>query len=145
MEKPQTVTLRKTSYSEHIGAVLVTPDVWGVHGMDQAFRSKEAQIQAMVSVSSKRVEPDGILIIGSDKDKAKVEAFVQAWTDFVEALPEERDLLVCSRCGSDQLFRDAFVEVNDPDNVIVFDSVVCQGCDIDKARPILKSKFKGGG
>jgi hypothetical protein len=39
----------------------------------------------------------------------------------------------CKRCGSTDLARDAFVLVNDPDTVIQFDAVTCNGCGSDKA------------
>jgi rRNA maturation endonuclease Nob1 len=35
---------------------------------------------------------------------------------------------VCAHCGSENVFRDALVSVNDPTDVRVFDLVLCDDC-----------------
>ena len=35
---------------------------------------------------------------------------------------------VCSRCGGDSVYFDAYVGVNDPDDVRTFDAVFCDNC-----------------
>lgn len=35
---------------------------------------------------------------------------------------------VCTTCGSPRVMYDAYVDVNDPDNVRVFDAVICDDC-----------------
>lgn len=35
---------------------------------------------------------------------------------------------ICARCGSANLLWDAFVHVNDPEDVRVFDDMFCEGC-----------------
>jgi len=38
---------------------------------------------------------------------------------------------VCGKCGSPRLLRDAYVAVNNPDDVRTFDNTVCEDCDYD--------------
>ena len=37
---------------------------------------------------------------------------------------------VCDRCGSDRVFYDAWVNVNDPEYVITFDNMTCAECGV---------------
>ena len=38
------------------------------------------------------------------------------------------NIKVCRECGSDEVYYDAYVNVNDPDDVETFDEVYCMGC-----------------
>jgi hypothetical protein len=38
-------------------------------------------------------------------------------------------MLVCSLCGSDEVVYDAWVNVNDYEDVQIFDDVYCKGCE----------------
>ena len=40
-----------------------------------------------------------------------------------------RKIYVCTYCGSPRVKRDAWVSVNDPDDVSVFDDTFCEDCD----------------
>lgn len=40
-----------------------------------------------------------------------------------------RTIKVCSTCGSDRVFFDAWVGVNDPSDILTFDTVFCNNCD----------------
>lgn len=44
-----------------------------------------------------------------------------------------RTIYAC-RCGSTRLWRDAAQDVNDPENFVTYDSVVCGLCDYDGAN-----------
>tara|TARA_B100002019_G_scaffold118663_1_gene101845 strand:- start:3815 stop:3976 length:162 start_codon:yes stop_codon:yes gene_type:complete len=37
---------------------------------------------------------------------------------------------VCKKCGSDRVFYDAWVDVNDPENVITLDDILCDECGV---------------
>jgi len=37
---------------------------------------------------------------------------------------------ICDRCGSDRVFYDAWVNVNDPEYVITFDNMTCAECGV---------------
>ena len=37
---------------------------------------------------------------------------------------------VCGRRGSDRVFHDAWVDVNDPENVVIFDDIFCDECGV---------------
>ena len=45
----------------------------------------------------------------------------------VEELPQM--IVVCESCGSDRVFNDAWVEANDTESVVIFDSTFCEECD----------------
>lgn len=42
-----------------------------------------------------------------------------------------KSIWVCGKCGSPRLLRDAYVMVNDPDDVRTFDNMVCEDCEYD--------------
>ncbi len=48
--------------------------------------------------------------------------------DFDRQEPEKK---VCFTCGSDEVFYDAYVAVNDPADVIKFDTIICETCGIE--------------
>ena len=37
-------------------------------------------------------------------------------------------VFICCQCGSANVVRDAFVHVNDPDDVLTFDDIYCEAC-----------------
>ena len=39
-----------------------------------------------------------------------------------------KKIQVCTACGSPRVMYDAYVDVNDPDNVKTFDDVFCEDC-----------------
>ena len=39
-----------------------------------------------------------------------------------------KKIQVCTTCGSPRVMYDAYVDVNDPDNVRIFDAVFCDDC-----------------
>lgn len=41
----------------------------------------------------------------------------------------DQKIRVCRECGSENIFFDAYVGVNDPTDVRTFDAVFCEGCD----------------
>ena len=46
---------------------------------------------------------------------------------------------VCDHCGGANVFRDALVSVNDPTDVRVFDSTVCDDCGEDAKLTTVES------
>jgi hypothetical protein len=42
---------------------------------------------------------------------------------------------VCSHCGSPHLLQDAYIAVNDPSDVRLFDAITCDACGTSKAIP----------
>lgn len=44
---------------------------------------------------------------------------------------ELKTIKVCTACGSPRVLADAWVGVNDPDNVTTFDDTFCEDCEDD--------------
>jgi len=42
-----------------------------------------------------------------------------------------KTITVCPKCGSAHVLQDAYVCVNDPDNVSVYDNMACGNCEYD--------------
>lgn len=42
---------------------------------------------------------------------------------------------VCPDCGSPHLLQDAYVPINDPSDIRLFDAVLCDACGISKVTP----------
>lgn len=42
-----------------------------------------------------------------------------------------KTIKVCTACGSPRVLVDAWVGVNDPDNVMTFDATFCEDCEGD--------------
>lgn len=42
-----------------------------------------------------------------------------------------KTIKVCTACGSPRVLADAWVRVNDPDNVMTFDATFCEDCEGD--------------
>jgi formylmethanofuran dehydrogenase subunit E len=40
-----------------------------------------------------------------------------------------KSMQLCKECGSENIFYDAFVNVNDPDHVRIYDQVYCEECE----------------
>lgn len=40
-----------------------------------------------------------------------------------------KTIYVCTKCGSANVLADAFVHVNDPEDVRTFDDVYCENCE----------------
>lgn len=40
-----------------------------------------------------------------------------------------KTIQICTHCGSGNVMRDAWVAVNDPDNVRTFDDLYCENCE----------------
>jgi hypothetical protein len=49
---------------------------------------------------------------------------------------------VCKECGSDEIYYDAWVNVNDSEHIITFDFVYCMICEA-KATDIPKEVYDG--
>lgn len=49
---------------------------------------------------------------------------------------------VCTKCGSDEIYFDAWADVNDPAHVVTFDMVWCMFCD-QETIPVLKEVYDG--
>ena len=47
---------------------------------------------------------------------------------------EKPKVYACSECGSKNVMQDAFVAVNDPSDVRLFDAMICDECGASKIR-----------
>lgn len=50
-------------------------------------------------------------------------------------------MMVCERCGGSTLLIDAYVALNDPDDVRTFDAVICDDCGTD-TTPVTPEEFE---
>lgn len=68
--------------------------------------------------------------VGATNDEITARADELMWGgEFLARKP--RMLHVCNECGSPRLMQDAYVPLNDPDNVITFDAVICDDCGVE--------------
>lgn len=51
------------------------------------------------------------------------------FTVTVDVQPKTKQVYVCSACGSANVQRDAWVHVNDPEEVRTFDDLYCENCE----------------
>ena len=93
--------------------------------------SQSAETQGLEWVHSllQELENEGVALPMGDYSVAL--AFVEAARDALWGYTADNSPFIhlCPKCGSDEVFADAYVGLNDVDDVRTFDSAYCMACE----------------